>query len=250
MKTHHEMLVFVPTYNERENVELLYKRILNLNLDIDILFIDDHSPDGTGRILDEMAQKDKNLKVIHRRGKLGIGTAHQEGIRYAYEQGYKTLITMDCDFTHPPELIMDLIKNSHEADIVVGSRYVLDNSLEGWNLYRKSLALLGHFLTKVLLKMPYDATGAFRLYRLERVPVEGFDLVTSKGYSFFFESLFIFNLNKFKIRESAIKTPIRAYGHSKMRILDACISLKLLLVIYAQTILDKKRFKIKQTVVI
>src|SRR5271157_2020858 len=108
-------LVFIPTYNEKENVEKMYREIVNLGLELDILFLDDNSPDGTGEILDRLAREIPNVSVIHRSDKLGIGSAHQVGIKWAYKNNYSLLITMDCDFTHPPDYIPVIIDNSHDV---------------------------------------------------------------------------------------------------------------------------------------
>src|SRR2546425_152266 len=102
-------LVFVPTYNERDNVEQLYREIRKLPIDLDILFLDDNSPDGTGALIDGLADRDPGVFVIHRTGKLGVGSAHYQGIEWAYERGYTVLVTMDCDFTHPPSKILDIL---------------------------------------------------------------------------------------------------------------------------------------------
>lgn len=244
LKNHRQILVFIPTYNERENVVNMVRRLQALNLECTILFMDDNSPDGTGRILDELSAKYENLKVLHRTGKLGIGSAHGEGLRWAYDNGFKTCITMDCDFTHPPEYIPELIKLSDSFDIVITSRYLKKGSLSDWNLFRKNLTKLGHFLTYTLLKMKYDATGAFRLYRLDRIPKHFIDLVSSDSYSFFFESLFILDFNRFKIKEIPIVLPARTYGHSKMRVRDAFGSLKFLLIIFLNTLFNREKFEI------
>lgn len=235
-------LIFIPTYNEAQNVRIIYERIKALGLDTDILFLDDDSPDGTGKIIDGMIQADSRLSVIHRKGKLGIGSAHQDGIRWAYDRGYTTLITMDCDFSHSPEYIHDFIRLSSEADIVVGSRYMAQGSLDEWNLYRKFLTHIGHFLTNALLKMPYDATGAFRLYNLTKIPHGVFTLVKSTGYSFFFESLYILFLNNFSIKEFPIKLPTRTYGNSKMTLHGAARSLMHLIRICLRTWTRRESF--------
>jgi dolichol-phosphate mannosyltransferase len=237
-------VIFIPTYNERENVQELCARIHALNLDADILFLDDNSPDGTGEVLDGLAKKYQNVTVLHRTGKLGIGSAHQDGIQWAYRNKYKYLITMDCDFTHPPEHIPDLLKKAVDHDIVVGSRYLREDSLKGWNLLRKSLTMAGHVMTKYILKIQQDATGAFRLYDLEKVPSHAFQIVSSKGYSFFFESLYILNLNGFSIAEIPISLPPRTYGHSKMRLKDAWHSLMFLFAIYLNTLFNREKFEV------
>lgn len=213
-------LVMIPTYNERENVEKMARDISATGIDTDILFIDDNSPDGTGAILDGLKATMPRLIVMHRPGKEGIGSAHLDGIAWVYERGYTHLVTMDCDFTHSPDNIKDLLKFGEDYDVVVGSRHIRQDSLEGWNFWRKCITRTGHVLTTVLLKMPYDATGAFRLYRLDSVPRDLFGKVESRGYSFFIESLTIIKLNKFRIREVPIALPPRTYGHSKLRFSD------------------------------
>jgi dolichol-phosphate mannosyltransferase len=240
-----DVLVFIPCYNEKDNVRKIHKEIRELNIRPDILFVDDNSPDGTGEILDQMSQKDRNLFVMHRSGKLGIGSAHQAGIEWAYTRGYGRLITMDCDFTHPPEYIPKLIESLNGYDIVSTSRYMRKGSLKGWNIIRKTLTHLGHLMTKFLLKMPYDATGAFRLYDLERIPKDIFSLVASKGYSFFFESLYVLNLNGFKIKEIPIHLPPRTYGSSKMETKDIIQSLKQLYSTYTNTVSNRDKYLFK-----
>lgn len=215
-----KILVMIPTYNESENVKKMCHDIYMTGIPADVLFIDDNSPDGTGAILDELAKSIPRVSVNHRKGKLGIGSAHLDGIAWVYSQGYSHLVTMDCDFTHSPENIKDLLTWADEYDVVVGSRHILEDSLNGWNLWRKCITRTGHLLTTVLLKMPYDATGAFRLYRLDRIPPEIFKRATSRGYSFFIESLTILNLNGFRIKEIPIALPPRTYGHSKLRFRD------------------------------
>jgi len=237
-----KILVFIPTYNERENVEKICADILRLGLGLDVLFLDDNSPDGTGVVLDRISEKYSNVHVIHRTGKLGIGSAHIDGINWAYDQGYTTLITMDCDFTHQPEALPGFISNAEVYDIVVGSRFMLRTSLYEWNLYRKVMTFFGHFLTKKCLKMTYDATGAFRLYRLDKIPRRVFHVVNSKTYSFFFESLYILNFNGYSIGEIPIELPARTYGHSKMSPKEIFKSVFHLLCIYLVTIIDVDRF--------
>jgi dolichol-phosphate mannosyltransferase len=193
----------------------------------DLLFIDDNSPDGTGAILDRIAAEDPRLSVIHRAGKEGIGTAHQAGIARAYELGYRTLVTMDCDFTHSPEDVPRMLARFRESggqDVCVGSRYLRTGSLPGWNLLRRFLTNFGHFLTERMLGMTYDATGAFRVYNLSTIPREIFSLIKSRGYSFFFESLFLLHRNGYRIAQLPIVLPARTYGHSKMSFRDAARS--------------------------
>lgn len=213
-----KILVFIPTYNERENVLKLCERIVNLKLPLDILFIDDNSPDGTGTVLDNINKP--NIFVIHRSGKLGIGSAHRDGIMWAYSHGYDQLITMDSDFLHRPEDIPALMEQSKKSDIVVASRFIRKDSLEEWSLWRKVLTGSGHIATKLLLGIPYDITGAFRLYKIDKIPKNLFEKAVSKGYSFFPESLNIMNRNAITISEIPVTLPQRTYGSSKLRFKD------------------------------
>jgi dolichol-phosphate mannosyltransferase len=222
------LLIFIPTYNEAENVEAIYREICNLRLDAEFLFLDDNSPDGTGRIIDRIAQESPRVYVIHRAGKLGIGSAHQDGIRWAYDRGYKRLLTMDCDFTHQPQTILQFLECADNYHVVVGSRFIEKDSLPDWNLLRRALTYFGHYMTRLMLGMPLDATGAFRLYRLDRIPPALFDRVVSRGYSFFFESLYVCWLNGQQIKEIPVRLPARTQGHSKMAIRDAIHSFQML----------------------
>jgi len=234
-----KLLVFIPTYNERENVEKIYKELKNLNLDMHLLFVDDNSPDGTGKVLDDIAHEDDKFTALHRQGKMGVGSAHINGIKYAYEHDFDLLITMDCDFTHRPTDIPKFLEYANDYDIVIGSRYMEQGSLEDWALHRKFLTKLGHFLTKYLLGVPYDASGAFRLYNLKKIDPTVFDKIKSKSYSFFFESLSLLCYNNAKVKEFPIKLPKRTYGHSKMAIKDIVGSLLKLIILWIRLTANK-----------
>lgn len=219
-------VLIIPTYNERENVEGIYGAIVALGLDVDLMFVDDSSPDGTGDVLDRLAAADPRVSVLHRPGKLGVGGAHRDGILRAYEVGYDVVITMDCDFTHSPDDVRRLVSASPAFDLTLGSRFLSRESLPGWNPLRRALTLFGHFLTRRLLGLPWDATGALRVYRLARIPREIFERVESRGYAFFFESLFLLSRNGTSIGEVPIVLPARTYGHSKMSFREASRSLR------------------------
>ena len=150
-------LIFVPTYNERENVEKLINQLDQLNLGFDYLFIDDNSPDKTGDLLVKLSKTRPNLNIIHRSNKMGIGSAHVEGIEWAYKNNYDVLITMDSDFSHSPSYILKLLEFLETSEVVVGSRYIQKNSLSEWNFRRKFLTHMGHFMTKLFFRMSYDA---------------------------------------------------------------------------------------------
>ena len=127
------LLIFVPTYNEADNVERLCRELIGLRFGADILFCDDNSTDGTGQILERLVREFPQVKVLHRPGKLGIGSAHREALHYAYREGYGMLITMDCDFTHQPSDVKRLLELAHSSGrpVVIGSRYKEENSLPG-----------------------------------------------------------------------------------------------------------------------
>ena len=214
-----------------DNVHRLYNRLRDLELDLDILFIDDDSPDGTGAVLDELSQKDRNLNVIHRKVKRGIGSAHKEGIAWAYAKGYKLLVTMDGDYAHSPDDIGKFIELSRNHDLVVGTRFIRHDSMEGLNFFRRFLSLTAHFMTQFCLRMPYDSTNAFRLYRLDRIPADLFDEIVSNSYSFFFESIYILHNNRIPIIEVPIALGGRLSGRSNMSLYDAMLSIRMLVVL-------------------
>jgi dolichol-phosphate mannosyltransferase len=237
-------LVFVPTLNERENVEELHRQIRELALETDILFVDDASPDGTGAVLDRLAAGDPRVTVIHRPGKQGIGSAHLCGIRYAYERGYEWLVTMDCDFTHSPADIPRLLAAAAGSGLAVGSRYMQPGSLPGWSPFRRCLTLLGHFLTKTLLGLPADASGAFRAYHLTAIPLAIFEMAVSRSYAFFFESLFILARNGYRVVEIPIVLPARTYGHSKLTFREAFRSFRYLVGLALENAVLPGRFRL------
>lgn len=239
-------LIFIPTYNERENVSKICEQLFSLGLGADVLFIDDNSPDGTGKILDELAKKFPNLSVKHRSGKLGVGSAHLEGIAWAYERGYERLITLDCDFTHSPTDILKLLAHADNYDIVVGSRFLQQGSLADWSLYRRFLTHFGHLLTRHLLRIKQDATGAFRIYRLTTIPQSLFSLVKSRGYSFFFESLFLMTRNGFAIHEIPIVLPNRTYGTSKMSTRDIWRSVRQMLSLFWGSLTRPSQYRVRR----
>ena len=242
-----ELLIFIPTYNERDNIPEMIRRLDALELGADLLFMDDGSPDGSGALLDQAAEGRDDFHVIHRGGKLGIGSAHLDGIAWAYDQGYKRLVTLDCDFSHSPEDIWKLLAAmTDDVDTVVGSRYLEQGSLPGWNLLRRTLTHFGHWMTVNLLGMPQDATGAFRAYHLERVPERLWRRVQSRGYSFFFESLFLACRNGLSVAEVPVVLPARTYGSSKMSVIEAMRSGMRVWDLWLQTKLEPEKFSIAE----
>jgi len=224
-----DTLIFVPTYNEAGNIGELLRLILKAELPVDILIIDDNSTDGTADVVRRVAATAPCVELQSRPGKLGIGSAHVEALRFAKERGYRVLVTLDADFSHQPSDIPRFLERREEFDVVVGSRFETERSLREWSVHRKAITHLGHFLTKTLLNLPYDATGAFRLYRLDRISDKLISVISSQHYEFFFESLAIFHEAGLKIGQIPIVLPRRAYGHSKMQIVHAVRGVRRLL---------------------
>lgn len=242
-----KILIFIPTYNERDNAPLMVKEISALGINADLLFVDDNSPDGTGALLEDIKADFPRLIVHHRAGKLGIGSAHSESIFWAYDQGYNKLISLDCDFTHSPSDIHEMLRKSELYDVVIGSRWVKRNSLPGWNAFRRGMTYLGHFLTRNVLGLAQDASGAFRVYNLENIPKALFQLVKSKGYAFFFESLYLFNRNGLSIGEVPISLPARTYGSSKMTAIAAVRSARYIFRLFFEDLRCPEQFLIENT---
>jgi dolichol-phosphate mannosyltransferase len=215
-----KIVVFVPTYNEADNAPALCRQLFQLGLDCDVLFVDDSSPDGTAEVLKSLQPEFSRLIVQKRPGKLGIGSAHASAISWAYENDYDVFVSMDGDFSHSPTDVPRLIDAAEKADVAVGSRWIAMNSLPGWNVYRRLMTTLGHALTKYVLGIPHDASGAFRAYRLDKIEKKTFAEVQSQGYSFLFESMFILKQTGHSFAEIPIVLPARTYGNSKMGLGD------------------------------
>jgi len=216
MKTY----IVIPTYNEKENLPLIIEALFALNIpELHILIVDDNSPDGTGKIADEYQTKyTETISVLHREGKLGLGTAYIEGFRFCLENGAERIVQMDADFSHNPEKIRVMLDNLDQYSMVLGSRYVSGGSLdEGWAPWRKKLSSFGNLYARMILRMPVrDVTGGFRAWRKETLNGIPLDRVKSQGYAFQVEMAYITHLNGFSIKEIPIHFADRSRGDSKM----------------------------------
>lgn len=208
-------LIFVATYNEKENVENLYQAIRK-EVDCDILFCDDNSPDGTGTILNALAKKDSRVHVLHRLQKAGLGTAHLAAFEYARAHQYDYLLTMDADFTHHPKYIPSFLSRKENADVIIGSRYTHGGTMSNWGTIRLQFTYLWKNLITRCLGMPYDCTGAFRLYNINKLEPVLYKKCSSAGFSFFIESLFYLHHAGLKITEIPIHAQNRIHGKSKL----------------------------------
>ncbi len=179
------MVMVVPTYNEADNLAWIVGRIRRAVPASDVLVVDDGSPDGTGKVAEELATRDPSLSVVHRTAKAGLGAAYLHGFRVALDRGYDVIGEMDADGSHQPEQLPRLLEALEDADLVLGSRWVSGGSVVNWPWTRKALSRGGNLYTRALLGIPVrDATGGFRLFRrgtLERIDL---DSVQSVGYCF------------------------------------------------------------------
>ena len=174
-----------------------------------------------GEILRRLAGSDASLNVISRPGKLGIGSAHKDAIRWAYESGIRTLVTMDADFTHLPSDVPLMMRTAAGKHVAVGTRFARRESLETWSRFRRVVTRCAHMATRVLLGIPYDCSGSFRVYRLNEIPETLWARVEADDYGFFFESLYTLYAAGHPIGQTPILLPARASGSSKMSPKDA-----------------------------
>lgn len=214
--------VIIPTYNEIENLPLIVERLRALPLDdLSILVIDDNSPDGTGALADELAARyNGQLSVLHRSGKLGLGTAYISGFKQALQMNVEYIAHMDADFSHEPEKLPDFMKAIEGNDVVFGSRYAPGGSLDrNWPAWRKWLSNFGNNYARTILRMPIkDLTGGFRLWQRATLAAMPWDRVRSNGYVFMVESAYLAFKLGFKIKEVPIYFAERTRGKSKMDI--------------------------------
>ncbi len=210
-------LVVLPTYNEADNVLRLADAIFAEVPTLEILVVDDASPDGTGDLVAQASERDPRVHLLRRAGKLGLGTAYLAGFRYGLDGGYERILTMDCDFSHHPRYLPDLLAAMADHDLVIGSRYVPGGGVANWPLHRRALSSFANFYTRALLRLPVrDCTSGYRCYSrrvLERVAP--FD-VRSSGYSFLEEMVYRVHRAGFRIGETPILFEDRRVGESKI----------------------------------
>jgi dolichol-phosphate mannosyltransferase len=210
-------LVVIPTYNERENLRPLLAQVFAQSLPIEVLIIDDSSPDGTGALADEMAAEDARVHVMHRAGKMGLGSAYVAGFRYALERDYDAVFEMDADFSHNPDSLGDFLHELETADLVLGSRYLHGVTVVNWPLSRLILSYGANVYSRFITGVPVkDLTGGFKCFR--RNVLEAIDLnrVRSDGYGFQIEINYKAWRKGFRIREIPILFVDRRVGVSKM----------------------------------
>ena len=229
------VLVALATYNERDNLVQLVQDIRRTVPQADVLIMDDNSPDGTGALADALAAADPSIQVIHRVGKLGLGTALLAIMHYAVDREYDSLITMDADFSHHPRYLPDLLRGVELSDVMIGSRYVLGGGVEGgFNLKRKLMSSGINTYARLLLGLTTkDNSGAFRCYRVSKLAELDLDLIRSRGYSFQEEILYWCKTVGCRIGETPILFENRRAGASKINGREAVSALWILLLLGA-----------------
>tara|TARA_B100000073_G_C23657237_1_gene543013 strand:+ start:23 stop:736 length:714 start_codon:yes stop_codon:yes gene_type:complete len=209
------IVVIIPTYNESKNISILLDLLSNLK--IDILIVDDNSPDGTGKIVKNFSDNHKNINLLERPEKLGLGSAYRDGFKWAIERDYKHCIEMDGDFSHTILDLQNMIKFKDDFDLVIGSRYIEGGKTEGWSNGRKLLSMTANNIAKIFLGIKVnDMTSGFRIYSKECLDDINYFNTTSNGYAFQIEMTYLSSLKNKTIKEVPITFYERNLGESKM----------------------------------
>ena len=220
MEKSNQIFIVIPTFNEAENIPKLAAALFSLPLkEVHLLVVDDNSPDGTGKIAENLSKEYADcITVLHRTGKKGLGSAYIEGFQTALELGADVIIQMDADFSHPPEKVPELIESLKESDVALGSRYIPGGQLDDkWPLWRKGLSAFGNMYAKTILQLPVnDATGGFRAWRKKTLLGMPLDRIRSNGYAFQVEMLFVADRMGYPFSEVPFYFADRQWGTSKM----------------------------------
>ena len=211
--------IIIPTYNEAENLPKLVSALFSLPLNLNILVVDDHSPDGTGDIADDLAKKHPGkVDVMHRTGKLGLRTAYITGIQHALANGADAVAQMDADFSHDPECLVEMAELLKTREVVLGSRYVPGGRVDAnWPIWRKWLSAFGNFYARTILGFSLrDVTTGYRLWRRETLLGMPLERIQSNGYVFLVEMAYMAHSLGYRFGEVPIYFVDRQFGHSKM----------------------------------
>ena len=215
-----KIIQVIPTYNEAENLPILVSALLSQGIEgLNLLIVDDNSPDGTGAVADQLASEyPDQISVLHRKGKEGLGKAYIQGFRQALDQGAEVVGMMDADLSHPPNRLPVMLDALANADVVIGSRYTPGGSVDKtWPLFRKFLSWFANTYARTILGLPIkDTTGGYRLWRREALEAIHFEETRSSGYVFIVELAYMAKLAGLKFAEVPIYFAERSYGDSKM----------------------------------
>ncbi len=212
-----KILVIIPTYNEFENLPKLLPEVFSKDENLEILIVDDNSPDGTGAYIEQEMEKNSRLHLIKRESKMGLGTAYITGFKYALENNYDYIFEMDADFSHDPGELPKFLKEINDFDLVLGSRYKNGVNVINWPMSRLLLSWFANFYTRFITGMPIrDATGGYKCFKREVLEAINFDKVHSNGYAFQIEMNFKAWKKGFRIKEIPIIFVDRMKGKSKM----------------------------------
>jgi dolichol-phosphate mannosyltransferase len=210
-------LVVLPTYNERDNLEPIVRQVLSKLSGATVWVVDDNSPDGTGEVADRLAAEDHRIRVIHREGKLGLGTAYVTAFTKALSEDFDSLVQMDADFSHDPRYLPELLDALHEADLVIGSRYTAGGGTQNWSALRRAISRGGNWVARLGLGLKtQDATGGFRAFRRSTLEQLDYDDLGLRGYGFQIEVVYQVEERGLRIVEIPIIFVERASGESKM----------------------------------
>jgi dolichol-phosphate mannosyltransferase len=210
-------LIIVPTYNEADNLENLVAAIQALDLGLEMLIVDDNSPDGTGDIAERLSASLDGIHVLHRAGKLGLGTAYVQGFKWAVERGYDYVFEMDCDFSHDPRYLPNFLQEIESADLVIGSRYVPGGDTPDWGLLRKFISWGGNAFARFMLRLKtHDCTGGYRCYRRETLRQVPWEEIQLQGYGFQVGAVYYVERLGGRVAEFPIVFQDRRVGKSKM----------------------------------
>lgn len=210
-------VIIMPTYNERENLAEIIPAIMQAAPWANVLVVDDNSPDGTGQLADEMAAHDSRIKVLHRPGKQGLGTAYIQGFKMAIAHGFDRIFEMDADFSHDPKYLPALLRASEDADLVIGSRYIPGGSTPNWSAMRRFISGGGNTFARTMLGIRvHDCTAGFRCYHRTALEALDLDSIRSQGYSFQVELVYQVLRQRLRVKEIPITFVDRRVGQSKM----------------------------------
>ena len=216
-KSHNKTIIIVPTFNEKGNIEMVYRKIFKATKACDLLIVDDNSPDGTGALAEGIARKDKRVAVLHRSGKLGLGSAYVHGMQYALKKDYENVIAMDADLSHDPVNLPRMLENIKNSDLVIGSRYVKDGGMVNWNARRFLISQIANLYCRLMLGLTQaDCSGGYKCYRASLLRKIGLINIFSPGYSFQVEILYRAIRAGAKVLEIPIIFVNRHVGESKL----------------------------------